>query len=140
MGCALSSEPMCQQGFLRVSGSHAPATVLRRFTNWETLTQWRGLDRCFHHQLSECQKLPEDRDRAQCGHGHQSALTITSSPFRSTPDATLFIEALLWETIALVRRCKRSISRSLNMTASYNDGIFTPAISQAMGIDLRSSY
>ena len=32
------------QGFLRVSGPHAPATVRRRLANWSTLTRWRGLE------------------------------------------------------------------------------------------------
>ncbi|MNE03038.1 site-specific tyrosine recombinase XerC [compost metagenome] len=35
------------QGFLRVSGPHAPATVRRRLANWSTLTRWRGLQRSF---------------------------------------------------------------------------------------------
>lgn len=35
------------QGFLRVSGSHAPATVRRRLANWSTLTRWRGLEGSF---------------------------------------------------------------------------------------------
>ncbi len=36
-----------RQGFLRVSGSHAPATVRRRLANWSTLTRWRGLEGSF---------------------------------------------------------------------------------------------
>lgn len=36
-----------QQGFLRVSGPHAPATVRRRLANWSTLTRWRGLAGAF---------------------------------------------------------------------------------------------
>lgn len=36
-----------QQGFLRVSGPHAPATVRRRLANWSTLTRWRGLEGAF---------------------------------------------------------------------------------------------
>ncbi|KAB2693697.1 site-specific integrase [Ochrobactrum sp. Kaboul] len=36
-----------QQGFLRVSGPHAPATVRRRLANWSTLTRWRGLEGSF---------------------------------------------------------------------------------------------
>ncbi|WP_374788845.1 site-specific integrase [Brucella oryzae] len=36
-----------QQGFLRVSGPHAPATVHRRLANWSTLTRWRGLEGSF---------------------------------------------------------------------------------------------
>lgn len=35
------------QGFLRVSGPHAPATVRRRLANWSTLTRWRGLEGSF---------------------------------------------------------------------------------------------
>src|SRR5690606_34194910 len=35
------------QGFLRVSGPHAPATVRRRLANWSTLTRWRGLEGAF---------------------------------------------------------------------------------------------
>lgn len=35
------------QGFLRVSGPHAPATVRRRLANWSTLTRWRGLESGF---------------------------------------------------------------------------------------------
>ncbi|WP_434063665.1 site-specific integrase [Ochrobactrum quorumnocens] len=40
-------EELRQQGFLRVSGPHAPATVRRRLANWSTLTRWRGLDGSF---------------------------------------------------------------------------------------------
>ncbi|PQZ46472.1 integrase [Ochrobactrum sp. MYb15] len=40
-------EELRQQGFLRVSGSHAPATVRRRLANWSTLTRWRGLEGSF---------------------------------------------------------------------------------------------
>ncbi|KAB2766075.1 site-specific integrase [Brucella anthropi] len=36
-----------RQGFLRVSGQHAPATVRRRLANWSTLTRWRGLEGSF---------------------------------------------------------------------------------------------
>ncbi|MBB5704482.1 integrase [Ochrobactrum daejeonense] len=36
-----------RQGFLRVSGPHAPATVRRRLANWSTLTRWRGLEGAF---------------------------------------------------------------------------------------------
>ena len=36
-----------QQGFLRVSGPHAPATVRRRLANWSTLTRWRDLEGSF---------------------------------------------------------------------------------------------
>lgn len=36
-----------QQGFLRVLGPHAPATVRRRLANWSTLTRWRGLEGSF---------------------------------------------------------------------------------------------
>jgi len=36
-----------QQGFLRVSGPHAPATVRRRLANWSALTRWRGLEGAF---------------------------------------------------------------------------------------------
>ncbi|MEJ5902622.1 site-specific integrase [Ochrobactrum teleogrylli] len=36
-----------RQGFLRVSGPHAPATVRRRLANWSTLTRWRGLEGSF---------------------------------------------------------------------------------------------
>ncbi|GLU28033.1 hypothetical protein Brsp01_32660 [Brucella sp. NBRC 12950] len=39
-----------QQGFLRVSGPHAPATVRRRLANWSTLTRWRGLGGSFSSQ------------------------------------------------------------------------------------------
>jgi integrase len=40
-------EELRQQGFLRVSGPHAPATVRRRLANWATLTRWRGLEGSF---------------------------------------------------------------------------------------------
>ncbi|WP_371831094.1 site-specific integrase [Ochrobactrum soli] len=40
-------EEMRQQGFLRVSGPHAPATVRRRLANWSTLTRWRGVEGAF---------------------------------------------------------------------------------------------
>ncbi|PRA45269.1 integrase [Ochrobactrum sp. MYb68] len=40
-------EELRQQGFLRVSGPHAPATVRRRLANWSTLTRWRGLHGSF---------------------------------------------------------------------------------------------
>ncbi|QWK80732.1 site-specific integrase [Ochrobactrum sp. BTU1] len=40
-------EGLRQQGFLRVSGPHAPATVRRRLVNWSTLTRWRGLEGSF---------------------------------------------------------------------------------------------
>ncbi|MGU3401358.1 site-specific integrase [Brucellaceae bacterium D45D] len=40
-------EELRQQGFLRVSGPHAPATVHRRLANWSTLTRWRGLNGAF---------------------------------------------------------------------------------------------
>lgn len=40
-------EELRQQGFLRVSGTHAPATVRRRLANWSTLTRWRGLEGAF---------------------------------------------------------------------------------------------
>lgn len=40
-------EELRQQGFLRVSGPHAPATVQRRLANWSTLTRWRGLEGAF---------------------------------------------------------------------------------------------
>ncbi|MGH6773293.1 site-specific integrase [Brucella tritici] len=40
-------EELRQQGFLRVSGPHAPATVRRRLANWSTLTRWRGLEGSF---------------------------------------------------------------------------------------------
>ncbi len=36
-----------RQGFLRVSGPHAPATVRRRLAIWSTLTRWRGLEGSF---------------------------------------------------------------------------------------------
>ena len=36
-----------RQGFLRMSGPHAPATVRRRLANWSTLTRWRGLEGAF---------------------------------------------------------------------------------------------
>ncbi|MDH7792256.1 integrase [Ochrobactrum sp. AN78] len=36
-----------RQGFLRVSGPHAPATVRRRLANGSTLTRWRGLEGSF---------------------------------------------------------------------------------------------
>ncbi|HEV7436576.1 MAG TPA: site-specific integrase [Pseudorhizobium sp.] len=32
------------QGFLRVTGPHAPDTVRRRLATWSTLTKWRGLN------------------------------------------------------------------------------------------------
>jgi len=40
-------EELREQGFLRVSGPHAPATVRRRLANWSTLTRWRGLNGSF---------------------------------------------------------------------------------------------
>jgi len=40
-------EELRQQGFLRVSGPHAPSTVRRRLANWSTLTRWRGLEGSF---------------------------------------------------------------------------------------------
>ncbi len=40
-------EELRQQGFLRVSGPHASATVRRRLANWSTLTRWRGLEGSF---------------------------------------------------------------------------------------------
>ena len=40
-------EELRQQGFLRLSGPHAPATVRRRLANWSTLTRWRGLEGSF---------------------------------------------------------------------------------------------
>ncbi|MCO7728827.1 site-specific integrase [Brucella intermedia] len=40
-------EELRRQGFLRVSGPHAPATVRRRLANWSTLTRWRGLEGSF---------------------------------------------------------------------------------------------
>ncbi|MCX2698506.1 site-specific integrase [Brucella sp. YY2X] len=40
-------EELRRQGFLRVSGPHAPATVRRRLANWSTLTRWRGLEGAF---------------------------------------------------------------------------------------------
>lgn len=40
-------EELRQQGFLRVSGPHAPATVRRRLANWSTLTRWRCLEGSF---------------------------------------------------------------------------------------------
>ncbi|WP_210261606.1 site-specific integrase [Ochrobactrum soli] len=40
-------EELRSQGFLRVSGPHAPATVRRRLANWSTLTRWRGLEGSF---------------------------------------------------------------------------------------------
>lgn len=40
-------EKLRQQGFLRVSGPHAPSTVRRRLANWSTLTRWRGLGGAF---------------------------------------------------------------------------------------------
>ncbi|WP_455153814.1 site-specific integrase [Brucella anthropi] len=40
-------EELRSQGFLRVSGPHAPATVRRRLANWSTLTRWRGLEGAF---------------------------------------------------------------------------------------------
>ncbi|MBY5558098.1 site-specific integrase (plasmid) [Rhizobium leguminosarum] len=36
-----------QQGFLKSTGPHAPATVRRRLANWSTLTRWRGFDGAF---------------------------------------------------------------------------------------------
>ncbi|MCF6371241.1 site-specific integrase [Rhizobium halophilum] len=35
------------QGFLRVTGQHAPDTVRRRLATWSTLTKWRGLNGTF---------------------------------------------------------------------------------------------
>lgn len=32
------------EGLLRVTGPHAPDTVLRRLTSWSILTRWRGLE------------------------------------------------------------------------------------------------
>ncbi|WP_457813104.1 site-specific integrase (plasmid) [Sinorhizobium meliloti] len=40
-------EKLRQQGFLKSTGPHAPATVRRRLANWSTLTKWRGLDGAF---------------------------------------------------------------------------------------------
>ena len=40
-------EKLRQQGFLRVSGPHAPSTVRRRLANWSTLTRWRRLGSAF---------------------------------------------------------------------------------------------
>jgi integrase len=34
-------------GYLRVKGPHAPATVRRRLANWATLHRWRGFEPCF---------------------------------------------------------------------------------------------
>src|SRR6218665_3616713 len=41
------AETLRQQGFLKSTGPHAPATVRRRLANWSTLTKWRGLDGAF---------------------------------------------------------------------------------------------
>ncbi len=41
------AEELRRQGFLRVPGPHAPATVRRRLANWSTLTRWRGLEGSF---------------------------------------------------------------------------------------------
>nr|WP_236766988.1 site-specific integrase [Agrobacterium tumefaciens] len=41
------AENLRQQGFLKSTGPHAPATVRRRLANWSTLTKWRGLDGAF---------------------------------------------------------------------------------------------
>jgi len=35
------------QGFLKVTGPHAPDTVRRRLASWSTLTKWRGLTGAF---------------------------------------------------------------------------------------------
>jgi integrase len=35
------------QGFLKVTGPHAPDTVRRRLATWSTLTKWRGLSGAF---------------------------------------------------------------------------------------------
>lgn len=35
------------QGFLKVTGPHAPDTVRRRLASWSTLTKWRGLSGAF---------------------------------------------------------------------------------------------
>ncbi|PWL16422.1 integrase [Falsochrobactrum shanghaiense] len=40
-------EELREQGFLRVPGPHAPATVRRRLANWSTLTRWRSLEGAF---------------------------------------------------------------------------------------------
>ncbi|TNM60239.1 site-specific integrase [Aliirhizobium smilacinae] len=36
-----------EQGFLKVTGPHAPDTVRRRLATWSTLTKWRGLTGAF---------------------------------------------------------------------------------------------
>ncbi|MBB4443500.1 MULTISPECIES: site-specific integrase [Rhizobium] len=40
-------ENLRNQGFLKSTGPHAPATVRRRLANWSTLTNWRGFDSAF---------------------------------------------------------------------------------------------
>ncbi|ASS60332.1 site-specific integrase [Rhizobium leguminosarum] len=40
-------ENLRNQGFLKSTGPHAPATVRRRLANWSTLTKWRGFDSAF---------------------------------------------------------------------------------------------
>ncbi|MBX5166893.1 site-specific integrase [Rhizobium sp. NZLR4b] len=44
---AAVDENLREQGFLKSTGPHAPATVRRRLANWSTLTKWRGLDGAF---------------------------------------------------------------------------------------------
>ncbi|WP_105385209.1 site-specific integrase [Neorhizobium alkalisoli] len=44
---AVIDEKLRQQGFLKSTGPHAPATVRRRLANWSTLTKWRGFDSAF---------------------------------------------------------------------------------------------
>jgi len=41
------TDSLRDQGFLKSTGPHAPATVRRRLANWSTLTRWRGLDGAF---------------------------------------------------------------------------------------------
>jgi integrase len=41
------SDALRENGQLRSTGPHAPATVRRRLSSWSTLTQWRGLEGSF---------------------------------------------------------------------------------------------
>ncbi len=43
------------QGFLKVTGPHAPDTVRRRLASWSTLSKWRGLSGAFSSPASGLQ-------------------------------------------------------------------------------------
>lgn len=92
------------QGFLKVTGPHAPDTVRRRLATWSTLTKWRGLSGAFASPaLKSAIRLavratprPRKRKSAKAVTGDVLAkmlATCTSSSLRDLRDRAILMVA-----------------------------------------------